>query len=280
MTNSSKTSFGVFLLLLACLPGLTGCRTFNALAGMNSPTVPPPATGSYKIPGVDGATQPYYTPSGASGSSAPSGQWLPIQSRATTGADSTQWASNQPNTVRTVGYDSAPDTGRRFATTAEAEQNIQNRLAAEQVDSVSVTTPVPGQLPASHEAQPLVPTPSVNATVSHGQPATQPLATPSFQLPTQQSQPIGSGISNPPPSNEVVSTGLNSPVPTPPATNSPASLPLGNPQPTVLQNPVSTPPNSPPSSTWTSQSNPSPSQPSSLPGVGGSTSFRPRVKSQ
>lgn len=274
MTIPSKTRAGVLLLLLASMPGLTGCQTFNALAGMNSPTVPPPATGSYTIPGVNGSTQPYYTPAGASGSSTPSGQWLPIQSRATTNTDSTQWASSRSNSVRTVGYDSASGNGSQFASGAEAEQNIQSRLAAEQADSPSATTRVPGQLTPSDEAQPLNPNPSASPMLSPGGPATEPLATPSFELPSQQSQPIGSGISNPSPANPASSTLMSS------GPTSTGTSPLGNPGPTVAQNPVNTPPSSAPPSNWTSQSSPSTAQPPSLPTVSGSTSFRPRVKSQ
>ena len=276
MTIQSKTRFGAFLLILACMSGLSGCRTFNSLAGMNSPTVPPPATGSYKIPGVDGATQPYYTPSGGNGSSTPSGQWLPVQSRATTGTDSTQWAMQNSNAVRTVGYDSTPDaatgTGRPFTTSDEAEQVVQSRLAAEQADRVSSTTRIPDQITPSASAQPLNPTPSGGPTIQPGAPATSTLETPAFVLPTQQSQPVGSGVTSPP---AAIASPGGVTVPT-----APPSLPSGNPQPTLVPTPVSAPPSSAAPSSWTSQSNPAPSQPASLPVVGGSTSFRPRVKSQ
>lgn len=279
MTIQSKTRFGAFLLILACMSGLAGCRTFNSLTGMNSPTVPPPATGSYKIPGVDGATQPYYTPSGANGSSTPSGQWLPVQSRATTGADSTQWAMQNSNAVRTVGYNSTPDaaigTGSSFATSDEAEQVVQSRLAAEQADSVSSTTRIPDQITPSASAQPLNPTPSASPTIQPGMPATSTLETPAFVLPTHQTQPVGSGVTNPPASIASPAVATATAVPTSPPPSS-----SGSPQPTLVPTPVSAPPSSAAPSSWTSQSNPAPSQPASLPVVGGSTSFRPRVKSQ
>jgi hypothetical protein len=273
MTIQSKTRFGAFLLILVCLSGLAGCRTFNSLAGINSPTVPPPATGSYKIPGVDGATQPYYTPSGANGSSTPSGQWLPVQSRATTGTDSTQWAMQNSNAVRTVGYDSTPGTGSPFATSDEAEQVVQSRLAAEQADSVSSSTRVPDQITPSTSAQPLNPTPSGSPTIQPGMPPTSTLETPAFVLPTHQTQPVGSGVTSPPASIASPAVASGAAVPTSPP-------PSGNPQPTLVPTPISAPPSSATQSSLTSQSNPAPSQPASLPVVSGSTSFRPRVKSQ
>ena len=271
MSNLSNPKLLQSLFLAASLASLPGCTTLNSLAGINSPTVPPPATGSYQIPGVNGAQQPYYAPPATQGTRSSTGQWVPAQSRLSPNQSPVMATAENPE-VQTVSYESSAQRSGRGMSSQEIFE-IQQRLAQVQSDQTRVTSDVPGRIPSSNLAQPLSTAtegPKLNDTERLAQ---NPLETPAFQLPTQTSRPIGSGVPPVMPANALMETERSQPSSKPPSSSMTDSSQdvmslMESLQPTVVRTPVSSPPN------WTDRSPTNP--PVSSSNLGGSTGFRPR----
>ena len=271
MSNLSNPKLLQSLFLAASLASLPGCTTLNSLAGINSPTVPPPATGSYQIPGVNGAQQPYYAPPTTQGTRSSTGQWVPAQSRVSPNQPPMMATAENPE-VQTVSYESSAQRSGRGMSSQEIFE-IQQRLAQVQSDQTRVTSDVPGRISSSNSAQPLSTAtegPKLNDTERLAQ---TPLETPAFQLPTQASRPIGSGVPAVTPANALMETERSQPSSKPPSSSMTDSSQdvmslMDSSQPTVVRTPVSSPPN------WTDRLPTNP--PVSSSNLGGSTGFRPR----
>ena len=271
MSNLSNPKLLHSLFLAASLASLPGCTTLNSLAGINSPTVPPPATGSYQIPGVNGAQQPYYAPPATEGTRSSTGQWVPAQSKVSPNQSPVMATTENPS-VQPVSYESSIQRSERGVSSQEIFES-QQRRAQVQSDRTRETSDVPGRIPLSSTAQPLSTATGGSALNDKERLAQNPLETPAFQLPTQARGPIGSGVPPVTPANALIEAKRSQPSAKPPSFSTTVSGQdvmslMGSSQPTVVPTPVSSPP------TWTDRSPTNP--PVSRTNLGGSPGFRPR----